>query len=321
MKPSMERWAAAVGPGTGAGVKRWLAWIFAGSHGLRAGWGVLLFLVLVGAVQIAMVFVLTAMGIGQDDLARDPRTPAGTMATTALGLISVVAATGLMALIERRRLSDYFLGRRGLALRFGQGALTGLVLMAALAGALLLLGALSFDGVALDAAQAWRLGLQWAAAWLMVALLEELSLRGYMLSKLARGIGFRWAAIATSLIFATAHLLNPGESIIGLVSVVLIGLVFAFSVWKTGSLWWAIGFHTAWNWAQSYLFGVGNSGFVSEGSLLITHPQGPAWLSGGPTGPEGSALNLAVIVAAAALVHWGLKRRREDGEDRGPGIT
>ena len=72
--------------------------------------------------------------------------------------------------------------------------------------------------------------------------------------------------------------------------------MFAFSLWRTGSLWWAIGLHAAWDWAQSFLFGVADSGGISTHRLLSTHPVGPAWLSGGATGPEGSIFVLLVML-------------------------
>ncbi|HTU60556.1 MAG TPA: hypothetical protein VMF89_19025, partial [Polyangiales bacterium] len=70
----------------------------------------------------------------------------------------------------------------------------------------------------------------------------------------------------------------------------------AFSLWRTGSLWWAIGLHAAWDWAQSFLFGVADSGSVSAYRLMSTHPVGSPWLSGGATGPEGSVFVLPVML-------------------------
>jgi hypothetical protein len=68
----------------------------------------------------------------------------------------------------------------------------------------------------------------------------------------------------------------------------LAGLVFCFALYRTGSLWWAIGIHAAWDWSQSFLYGVADSGLMAEGHLFATHPVGKPILSGGLTGPEGS---------------------------------
>jgi uncharacterized protein len=294
--------------------------LFIGPHGLRTGWRALGFLLLAGALQLPVVLALIALGVHQADLSGAPDSARGVAVQVSFGLFGVLAATVLMARLERRSPADYGLGHRGALSRFALGALVGLALMSALTGLLLLTGGLAFDGVALRGAAAWRSGLAWGGACLMVALLEELMLRGYLLQVLARGIGFRWAVVLTSLLFAAGHLKNAGESPIGLAAVVLIGLVWGYSVWRLGSLWWALGFHAAWNWAQSFLFGVGNSGFGSQGHLLATHPQGPDWLSGGATGPEGSLLNLGIIGLAGLAVH--LTRRaapRPIGASPSPG--
>lgn len=279
-----------------------------GRAGLRAGWGVAVFLLLLGALQIGMALGLPALGIGKADLIGAPGSAMEVILGTAVGLAAVVVATGLMAVVERRPLAAYGLAPRALPLQFGQGALVGLGLLASLVGVLAGLGAIAFDGFPLAGPEALRAGLLWAAACLMVSLLEELVMRGYLLQTLARGIGFLWAAVITSLLFSAGHLANAGESPVGLLSVVLVGLVFCYSVWKTGSLGWAIGFHAAWNWGQSFLFGTGNSGFDSSGNLIQTHATGPAWLSGGATGPEGSVLNIAVLLLAAAFIRWGVRR-------------
>ena len=102
---------------------------------------------------------------------------------------------------------------------------------------------------------------------------------------------------------------STGEGPLGLLQVFLIGLVFSYSIWKTGALWWAVGFHFAWDWSQSFVFGVADSGLVSPGALLIAKPMGPTWLSGGATGPEGSVLMFAVLTATVGLIALTLKKR------------
>src|SRR5208282_1390693 len=97
------------------------------------------------------------------------------------------------------------------------------------------------------------------------------------------------------ILFGLGHGKNPGESPIGLLGAGLVSLVFCFSLWRTGSLWWAIGFHASWDWAQSFLYGVADSGWMAEHHLLATHPVGKPILSGGATGPEGSIFVLVIL--------------------------
>ena len=107
-----------------------------------------------------------------------------------------------------------------------------------------------------------------------------------------------------SELFVFTHLGNPGENRIGILSVALVGLFWCFTLLRTGSLWFAVGLHASWDWAQSYFYGVPDSGGTSPGHLLSSSSQGPAWLSGGSVGPEGSVLVLAVIAVMFVVFHF-----------------
>jgi membrane protease YdiL (CAAX protease family) len=115
--------------------------------------------------------------------------------------------------------------------------------------------------------------------------------------------GFWQAAWVTSTIFGFVHTFNNGENWIGIFAAAAIGFVFCVSVRLTGSAWWAIGCHTAWDWAETYFYGTSDSGFVSKGHYLTTTPAGSAFWSGGADGPEGSLLVLgAILLLLAALI-------------------
>jgi hypothetical protein len=128
-------------------------------------------------------------------------------------------------------------------------------------------------------------------------------------NRYARPIGFWAAAVLISFGFGLSHRSNLGESPIGLLSVGLAGLMFTLCLWRTGSLWWAIGLHAAWDWSQSFLYGVADSGGVSKGHLLATHPVGSPLLSGGLTGPEGSIFVLPVMVCITLVIVFTLPKR------------
>jgi hypothetical protein len=83
-------------------------------------------------------------------------------------------------------------------------------------------------------------------------------------------------------------------------------------VWVTGSAWWAIGCHAAWDWAETFFYGTADSGLVAPGhylSAIVPANAKPLW-SGGADGPEGSVLVLGVILLllAALLVIYGRKK-------------
>ena len=83
----------------------------------------------------------------------------------------------------------------------------------------------------------------------------------------------------------------------GLVAAGLIGFFFCLTLRRTGDLWWAVGFHMAWDWGESYLYSVPDSGALLPGHLLNSSFHGPDWLTGGSVGPEGSYLVFVVIGA------------------------
>jgi hypothetical protein len=120
-----------------------------------------------------------------------------------------------------------------------------------------------------------------------------------------------------SVLFGAAHGHNVGESPLGLITVALFGLVLCLSLWLTGSLWWAIGMHTSMNWAESYLYGVTDSGSVAHGRLLASHPVGASIWSGGTTGPEGSVYAVIVLLLVAGGL-WLVCRRNRTPWSRSP---
>jgi len=129
----------------------------------------------------------------------------------------------------------------------------------------------------------------------------------------AEGAGFWQAAWVTSTLFGFIHTGNNGENWIGIFAAAAIGFVFCVSVRFTGSAWWAIGFHAAWDWGETYFYGSADSGNVATGHYLSTSPAGSAFWSGGTDGPEGSVLiiPLLILVTAAIVAVYG---RREAAE-------
>jgi len=123
--------------------------------------------------------------------------------------------------------------------------------------------------------------------------------------------GFWQAAWATSTSFGYLHTGNNGENWIGIFAASLIGFVFCVSVKVTGSAWWAIGCHSAWDWGETYFYGTADSGLVARGHLLTTTTAGNTLWTGGTDGPEGSVLMIgAVLLLLLILVVNG--RRNSD---------
>lgn len=98
---------------------------------------------------------------------------------------------------------------------------------------------------------------------------EEIVDRSYLYQKLRRR--YRHPAVAVivnAVIFSASHLFNPGITFIAFIQIFVIGVIFALFVYRYDSLWMAIMFHASWNFTQNLIYGLPNSGMVSEYSLF-----------------------------------------------------
>jgi uncharacterized protein len=130
--------------------------------------------------------------------------------------------------------------------------------------------------------------------------------------KKSEGAGFWYAAWVTSTFFGFGHTGNNGENWIGIFAAGAVGFVWCVSVRLTGSAWWAIGCHAAWDWGESYFYGTADSGLVARGHLLAAKPAGASFWSGGADGPEGSVLVLGVLLVLLIAVVALYGRHRND---------
>jgi membrane protease YdiL (CAAX protease family) len=309
--------------------------VFMGRFGLRAGWGIAIFIVLVVIITIisGIGSVLASGHLKEIIAARmqagshpgQPRphvdipfAPAMVIANDGISFLGMLGVCWFFSKAERRPLGSYGIGKSRLA-DFLPGAFWGLASLSLLVFALHALHLLYFDGRLLFGPAILIYALKWLLAFLFVGFSEEYMLRGYLQFTLTRGVfglgeklspanaraaAFWIAAVIMSLLFGALHLGNKGENALGIAQVVLVGLVFSYALWRTGSLWWAIGFHMAWDWAQSFLYGVADSGNISVGRLFQTHVAGRPLLSGGVDGPEGSLLCVPVLLLVAVAIRF-----------------
>jgi uncharacterized protein len=324
-------------------------YVFFGADGLRAGWGLLLYIAILFACGSVAHYVQTSMrnhGSGAASSTKSSGTPESTSgssnaskpmeprsAVVGEGIVFLVVmfVTFVLSRVEGRSFGTYGLGGSRRLPQFLAGLFWGVVCLSLLVGSLRWMGFLQFDGRVLGAAAALRYGTIWAVGALCVGLVEENLLRGYAQFTLARGLagiygaifpksrhrhalGFWTAALILSFVFGFSHGSNPGESPIGLLAAGLAGLVFCFSLFRTGSLWWAIGIHASWDWAQSFLYGVPDSGLTAEGHFFATHPVGRPIFSGGLTGPEGSIFAIVMLAVIAGIIAVTLRQSHRPGE-------
>jgi membrane protease YdiL (CAAX protease family) len=244
--------------------------IFRGPDGIRAGWRLLIFLAIVGAIVVIVAAILRLLARGNPQIGgMSQATPLGlSISEGALFLIPSIAAL-IMARIEHRKYGEYGLPA-GSAFRkdFWIGTLVG---FGSISGCLLGIGAFRgfrLTGLAIHGSTIASATAAWGATFVLVGLAEEFSFRGYLQFTLTTGMGFWPAAILLSALFGAAHMGNPGETNFGLFSVVLFGLLFCLFLRRTGNLWWAVGFHAGWDWGQTFFYGVPDSGIAPYHNLF-----------------------------------------------------
>jgi hypothetical protein len=207
-----------------------------------------------------------------------------------------------MGRVEKRSLRDYGLPLgRAFGSLFWQGSLWGFLAVVALVLLIALAGGVAVRGPALSGPGLLSSALLWALAMTALGMAEEFLFRGYPLAALASGMGFWPAAVLLSLVFGALHYFTkPMETWMDGASVTLIGIFLCLTLRRTGDLWFAIGFHAAFDFAALALFAApnsGNGGRPVDNHLLDVAYRGPDWLTGGSCGIEASVFAFAVIAA------------------------
>ncbi len=273
------------------------------SSGLRSGWRLLIF----AAIWLLGLILFGALGgVLTHRFRQGARslTPNSAVVIEGFFFISVLIAAFVMARCEKKSFADYLLpwhsAFRG---KFWLGVLWGWVALTALLLAIRLDHGFSFGHVALARSKLPYDAAVWALTFLLTGFFEEFSFRGYPLYILTKGIGFWPAAVILSAAFGAIHLSNIGEDWAGALCAAIIGVFFCFTVRRTGSLWFAIGLHAMWDYAETFLYSVPNSGLKATGHLLDSSFHGPVWLTGGSVGPEGSALVFVLIGILFLVFH------------------
>ena len=282
--------------------------VFRGPQGIRAGWRVLIFLAIAGALLTIVSLVVIAVAHGRIG-AMSQLSPLGlALSEGSIFLLTAIPAL-IMTRIEHRKFGQYGLPLRDAFQKdFWTGTLAGFLAISACLLAIFLFHGFHLTGLAIHGSTIISATVKWGLAFILVGLAEEFAFRGYLQYTLTTGMGFWPSAVLLSALFGFAHASNPGESKAGLLSVVLFGLLFCLFLRRTGNLWWAVGFHAGWDWGQTFFYGVPDSGITATNNLFNSTLSGPAWLTGGTVGPEASVFAPMTLLIVAI---WFASRYRE----------
>ena len=271
---------------------------------LRAIWRLLIFLSIVATLIYANNLIVRRLLPRADNVTLF-------LIREVMDFLIFLFASWIMGRIEGRTIGQYGLpGRRMFRLQFWQGALLGFASISCLLAVMRAVGVFSFGSIALHGSAVWKWAIIWGLVFVLVALREEFRARGYGLFTLSSMLGFWPAAIVSAAFFGYSHRGNSGEDWIGLFNAGAFGLLACFLLRRTGDLWMPIGFHMAFDWGETYFYGVPDSGQVTPGHLLNSNSSGLAWLSGGTVGPEGSVLCSLLILAVWLLCAAWLRKTR-----------
>ena len=267
---------------------------FVGPHGVRAGWRILLFVVLTLAGMNLLGRVFVAAGLADELTLGFAMMLGGGLAASwvLLRWVDRRPAGALGFPLEPRAARDAALG-----FALGGGLLAAAVALLAMAGtARWVADAGTVPEYAATLARA-------LATFAVATAAEEVLVRGYGFQALVQGIGAWPATLGSSALFAAMHMANPNVTWVGLANIFLAGIMLAVGYLRTRSLWFVTALHLAWNWVMSALLDFPVSGLQLDTPLYSARETGADWWTGGAFGPEaGLAATLAIVAGTAWML-------------------
>jgi len=214
------------------------------------------------------------------------------------GLVSIAGYILFVRLIEKRKAATE-LSRFRVSL-LPLGTFVGLVWFALLMLMLYLAGHYQISGVGFPnrvlSAVIFALG---TAIW------EEVTFRGLLFRVTEQTFGTWIGVLASAVVFGAVHGLNPNASLAASIAIILeSGVLLAAAYFATRTLWFPIGLHFGWNFAEDFIFGVRVSGHAARPAIVEGTLTGSSLWTGGDYGLESSiwAIAMASIMSAILIV-------------------
>lgn len=179
------------------------------------------------------------------------------------------------------------------------GALLAIVLYAVGFGISLLAGAVEITGVTFNPSSL----LISFVFFLLVAVTEELALRGFVLERMLQGgINKFWALFFSSVLFSLIHIGNPNFNFLSFINILLAGVLLGSSYIYTRNLCFPIALHWFWNWIQGPVLEYEVSGNKFGESMLTLHLPEANLMNGGAFGFEGSMLCTVLMILGTGVI-------------------
>lgn len=279
---------------------------------IRAGWRILIFLILFIILNLSFIFVVREI-LGS-------LKGGGLLSFVLLGISATLAAFLSRKYIDKESLTSLGLKFNKLAiLDVVMGVVVSALIMAGMYFTLLYAGLIKFEGfswwIENDGnnmnfnATGFLIMLGIILQFTVVAWWEEIAFRGIILQNISKGLGLKWGVILSTIIFGLVHFGNPDATILSTFLIMLVTLQLVYAYLKSGQLWLPIGLHLGWNFFQASIFGFSSSGRASP-TMISQSPIGPDWISGGDFGAENSILIIPFTLASLLLIHWWIGKTR-----------
>ena len=99
---------------------------------------------------------------------------------------------------------------------------------------------------------------------------EEIMCRGFIYHRILRTYRGQYlaAALINGIFFGLIHITNNGATPIAIIDIMICGIEYSALVYYFDSVWMAMGMHAGWNFTQSILAGLPNSGNVFPYSIF-----------------------------------------------------
>ena len=208
--------------------------------------------------------------------------------------------------IDRKSVESLGFSWKGYANEAGLGFFAALALLGIGSLILVIAGYLSFTTLNSDAVNL----LPEILIMLIVAFVEELLFRGYLLNNLMQSMNKWWALSITAALFSLFHGSNPDVTLFAVLNIFFAGILLGINYIFTKNLWFGIVFHFAWNFFQGPVLGYDVSGLKLT-SLLQQSVSGPEIWTGGPFGFEGSLLCPLLLIVAVLIFAYAFIKRYE----------
>jgi membrane protease YdiL (CAAX protease family) len=225
--------------------------------------------------------------------------------TVFTNIVAFFAIIALFKILYKRPLKQMGFGANKWCLKLLVGAAAGIIAITACVAIFVATGMGQLYDFDISRAASVDF-LYYVPLYISVGFIEEEMSRGFMMTAL-KTLRNKWLmVIISSLFFSALHLSNPNFGLLPFINIFLVGVAFAYMFIKSGSIWFPIGYHIAWNFFQGAVYGIEVSGNTNF-SLSSFSLSGFELFTGGDFGAEGGLVCTFVTMLVIVFVHFCVK--------------